>query len=151
MRVWAQAATMSNMLDSVPTFKARAAAVGISTECIGFLTTAGISTLGNLAYASSSQPGQGDDLRFQEVIVGAYVRAVTAGELSSVRRLWFEAHTVAIAEIRDPVERHSEDAPRRIPIHERTARSERQRLKCPGLRIQGPLEPSLQVLFSAAR
>ena len=107
---------MTSILDSKPTFEARLIACGVSTVHRGLLFAKGIDTLARLAWASNSVPGVGSDTDFVAVIEAAYQvgpGGVDSGDLSSIRRLWFEAHTVGIAEMRAMVERTADSAPRK--------------------------------------
>ena len=48
-------------MESVPSFRARAADIGMSAELIDRLVAAGLDTFGKLAYVCSVSPTAGDD------------------------------------------------------------------------------------------
>ncbi len=66
--------------------------------------------------------------------------------MACLRRLWFEAHTIAISEIRQRVEARTDDTPRKLPVAERSFRLNALRGQLAGVRIQGPLEPAHSLL-----
>ena len=135
---------MANMmLDSEPVFTSRMKGTGVSPAAIVALRAAGINTLSRLAFAVSCQPGVGDEKPFIDLMELALgVSPIAPGELASLRRCWFEASTVAVAEMRSRVDRTDESRPKKLPQPERTARRSAQALRLSGLQIEGALEPS---------
>ena len=137
---------MVSMLDSIPVFEARLRAVGVSEPYALLIVSKGINTMAKLAWASSAQPGMGDEKPFIDMLVASLNLAsptdLPPGELSSFRRIWFEAHTVGIADIRQRLERTEESAPRRLPVPERAAKLSAQKAKLVGVNITGHLVPS---------
>ena len=63
-------------------------------------------------------------------------------ELVPLRRLWFEASTAAMAELKLKVERSDTTEPMRLPIAERTSRLADQKARLVGVSITPELEPS---------
>ena len=111
------------MLDSVPVFRSRMAAAGVKQDFIDLFVAKGIDTLARLAYSSAAQPGTGDETQFIAVVAAALdipnQADIPMGELSSIRRCWFEAHTVAVSEIRSRVECTEGSEPLKMPVPER--------------------------------
>ena len=138
------------MLDSIPVFKARMLSAGVSSGAVQRFIDRGIDTLARLAYSSASQPGTGDETQFIEVVSNALgVNApadIPLGELSSIRRCWFEAHTVAVSEIRSRVERTEGSEPLKMPVPERELRLREQQNRLPGISITSNIEPSHQLV-----
>ena len=62
------------------------------------------------------------------------------------RRAWFEASTVAIAEVRMKLDRTGDEQPRKMPGPERTARLKAQQARLAGIKIEGNLKPSHAIL-----
>ena len=139
-----------SMLDSTPVFKSRMLTLGVKSEYVQLFIDKGIDTLARLAYASASQPGTGDETQFIEVVAAALnipnSADIPMGELSSIRRCWFEAHTVAVSEIRSRVERTEGSEPLRMPVPERELRLREQQSRLSGIAITANLEPSHQLV-----
>jgi hypothetical protein len=137
----------SAMLDSKHVFKSRAQSVGLVDTYITSLENGGIDTLSKLAYICSCQPGSTDDSPFTKIIDritghNATDNLIPPGVLSCIRRLWFEAHAVSLAEVKARIER-SDDAPvKRLPLPEREARRKAQQAVLTGIVIEKQLEPS---------
>ena len=144
---------MSGHLDSESVFMARLATLGIATGQIRTLVGAGVNNMAKLAFLSSVQPGVADDSPFFIALVRALglnsPDDLSAGDQSAYRRAWFEASTVAIAEVRNKVDKSSEDGPKRMPTAERNARYADQQARLSGIKIEGVLEPSHALLDKA--
>ena len=139
----------STMIDSSAVFKARLRTFGIPEDSIMKFCTS-IDTMGKLAVASSSQPGMGDEGPFLAMIVKNLaldrIGDLPDGELAGWRRVWYESHTIAVADLRSKVERTEDSAPRRIPIPERAARLLAQQKRLNGVAITGALVPSYSLV-----
>ena len=59
-----------------------------------------------------------------------------------VRRIFFEAYTMAAADLKKRTEKTDEDPTRRLPVAERSARHDKIAARLAGLKIEGELEPS---------
>jgi len=133
------------MLDSTAVFKARLKAIGVPDSEATKLLANDLDTLAKFAYITSIQPGLGDDAPFVKVISTTlgYTddNPIGPGLLSSLRRLWFESHTVAISEIRQKVEK-VDDTPSKLPFPEREVKRISQQARLAGVIIEGELEPS---------
>lgn len=142
-------AMTSSLLDSKATFEARLQAFGVAPAHVAAMLASNVDTLAKLAFASSSQPGVGDDKPFVQMIhrvLGLNEGDLDDGQLAPFRRAWFEAHTVSLSEMRQRVERTEESAPRKMPVPERSARLEAQRLRLLGVSITGNLVPSFSLI-----
>ena len=139
---------MTSLLDSQPTFEARLIACGVTDAHRALLVNARITTMARLAWSSNAVPGVGSDADFVSMIERAYQVApgtledVSPGALSCIRRVWFEAHTVGVAEVRARVERTDESASRRLPVPARAAKLDAHKLRLFGVSITGPILPS---------
>ena len=135
----------TSMLDSKPVFVARMISSGVPIAYIDRLVLDNIDTLGRLAYCSSSVPASGDDVAFVTTVckaIGKTEEEIGSGMLGAIRRVWYESHTVAVAEIKHKVESTGESVPRKLPIPERAARSEAQERRLAGVDINSRIEPS---------
>jgi hypothetical protein len=142
--------TMSGHLDSQSVFRVRLKSLGVSDAQLSALEGNQVDTLAKLAYISSVQPGVADDMPFLKALAAALnlggVDELTVGDKAIFRRLWFEASTVAISEIRQKVEKGTDDGPKHMPQAERNDRLKSQQTRLAGIRIEGPLEPSHSLL-----
>ena len=76
-----------NVTDSIPTFKARAAALGLDESVIELFMDAKVDTLSKYAFCSSYVPGQANEAEFLTAIKAIMKRDASVGELSCLRRL----------------------------------------------------------------
>ena len=141
---------MAGHLDSESVFAARLAALGIPQTEIAVLNANGVKCMANLAYICPIQPGttQDDSPFFVALAKALGVQRDTIPSASEIiyRRAWYEASTVAIAEVRMKMDRSNEDAPRKMPGPERTSRCKEQQARLTGVKIEGSLKPSHAVL-----
>ncbi len=92
---------MASALDSQAHFEERLEAMGLS-DLLEAFRKKGWNTLGNFAFAIPPV-AQADDALFQAKVLQPLLGAVDDPRESSVRRLHFEAHTVAVADVRRPL------------------------------------------------
>lgn len=137
---------MQSLLDSNAVFQARMSSAGLTPADILRLEAQDITSLGKLAFSCSCTPGSGSDQPFVDLMTDILVATgsppLTAGKVSALRRVWFEAHTVSVAEVKHKVEQTEDSKPRRIPVPERAARARAQQNRLVGLVIAGSMEPS---------
>ena len=112
----------SGMLDSKPVFVARIKSAGLSTEAQERLLNGGVDTLAKLAFLATVSPASGDDTNLirelSEVMGYTEDNPIDVLTKSIMRRIWFESHATAIAEVKNKVERSDDSAPRRLPLPE---------------------------------
>ena len=139
-------AAMAQTVDSQAVFSSRCAEIGLSQADVAALAAQGLTSFAKMAFACSYTPGSSDDtelIKLFTTILGAPPSVVQA---SLYRRLYFEAHTLAVEEFKYRVERPSDSAPRKLALAERSARHEAQVLRLTGVNIAGDLEPSHQLI-----
>ena len=76
-------------------------------------------------------------------------RAPTLGQVSSLRRLHFEATTLTVATMNEQVKADSADPSalvKKLPAAEKQARLERQQERLKGIKMVGELSPSFQLI-----
>lgn len=136
---------MTSLADSTAHFDVRAAEYQVPTILHQRLIAAGISTLGQLAFAFA-RPGQEyTDQQFvdwlTEVNLGT---APPMGATAAVRRLHFEAEVIITASLKAAVENPTSDTstPKPIPQAEKNARMRTLRANLTGVNIEGALEPA---------
>ena len=136
---------MSSLVDSTAQFETQLQDTGLGLPLVTSLKTHGVRTLAQLAF-TVGQPGQPiADASIEALIQAAAGRAPTLSETSILKRVAFEAQTYLTATLRQAVDR-TDDAPRRIPMAERSTRMEALKANLAGLSITGELEPAHCVL-----
>ena len=135
----------SSMLESTAVFTARMTSVGIPDPDAERLVRNGIDNMAKFAYMSSCQPGVGDDAPLFKLLADMLgyddATPMPAGLTASLRRLWYESHTVAVTEVKQKLEK-VEDAPKKLPLPEREVRRTAQQRRLSGVILEGSLEPS---------
>ena len=98
-------------------------------------------------------PGQGDDTAFVEGVLKRLLGEDYLEQADSprLRRLYYESHTLAVADLRRRIDRTDDDAPVRVPMEEKKVRILRLRSRLPGLDITGVMEPSHRLIDSLAQ
>ena len=143
---------MSGTLDSEAVLRTRASAIGVTPGHIDQMVAAGYSSLGRFAFACNFVPGGADDAEFVALvatITGAAPPSPAA--LACFRRLFFEAYTLAAADLRPKVSRDEDSAPRRLAAPERSHRYQEQQARLVGLRLVGELEPADSLVDAACQ
>ena len=129
-------------LESKAVFENRALAIGIESSTIQALQSSGLDTFGKYAFSCAYQPGSADEAPLKTLLTEVLGSEPSIAVFAPLRRLYYEAHTLALSEMRSRVERKEDDAPRKLPPPERTVRLERQKLRLGGLKLEGPLLPA---------
>jgi hypothetical protein len=105
--------------------------------------------MAKLAYSSGSQPGQ-DEAAFVAMVCKVLGKGsadeIDVGTLSSIRRCWWESHTVAVSQIRQAVERTDTAEPVKMPMPERESRLNDLMRRLPGISFTAQVEPSHQLI-----
>ena len=90
---------MATILDSVAAFNARAVEHGLTNEQLQRLQREGISTLAQLAFALTTPRTSPTDEALKGLLSDD-TDTVTVGQLSSIRRLTFDAQTLSAAQVK---------------------------------------------------
>ena len=144
---------MASFMDSGPVFRQRMSACGVTDAAVKKLEDANITTLAKLAYCCSYTPNQPNEaplVTFFEATVGDG-QPVDAGILACLRRVYVEAHTFMLAELKGKIERKEDESPRKVPQPERNARLDEQRGRLIGLSLTGVNEPSNNLIDLVAQ
>ena len=107
------------------------AACGVPDMAVVKLEGASISNPAKLAYCCSYNPDQPNEtplVTFLEAIVGDG-QVLEPGLLACLRRVYIEAHTFMLAELKGKIEREEDEAPRKVAQPERNARLEQQKAR----------------------
>ena len=136
-------------MDSEAAFAERARQVNISETHLAKLQAKKLSTYGAFAFLSSFQPGSSDERPFVRALASALDVAeadLNDAVLSSFRRLYYECHTMTLGDLRARIERKDDDAPKRVPMAERSERLAQLRAELSGVTIDVQLEPAHRLL-----
>ena len=138
---------MANV-ESEAVFKARALQIGLTPVQVDVITAAGFTTMGAFSFGSGYQPGHADETALLQFFDGIFVGAggTTPALLARLRRLYFECHTMVLADMKVRVERTDQDAPRKMQAPERAQRLVEQQNRLVGLHIHGEYEPSYSLI-----
>ena len=136
---------MASYADSNASFRSRALQIQLTPAHVTLLENADIKNFNHLAYSVSSQPGQLDDRKFNDIIQVIAPRGATLGVQAALRQLAFESLTVAVAAIRQRVE-HPGEVARKLPAQEMDERLSKVRRQITGFTISGELEPAHMVI-----
>ena len=137
--------------DSTHVFEKRLATLGIA-ELVDKFRAFGWNSYGNFAFAVPAVSGGSTDpdLFLRDVLRPLFDLSPDAPappKAAAVRRLFFEAHTFAVGEVRARAERTEGDPPRRIPQAEREARRDAlSKRLAPAFVLEGDLEPAHHVV-----
>jgi hypothetical protein len=139
-------------LESSAYFKERAKVVGISDTTFALILEAGWSNMGSFAFACPQAPGGGDDAAFtRDVITPILGSEPDRGAIASLRRLFFEAYTFVVQDMRTRVDRSEDDPPRKLPRVEHQDRVAAVRSRLPGARLSDEREPGKSVVDAFAQ
>ena len=105
-------------------------------------TNANLKTYGSLAFVCPYQPGQTDETPLFDAVETLIGRRVNPAEKIPIRRLFFEAHTLALADLKTRFEKDDTSEPSQIPLPERIARLEQQRTRLQGVHFSSETEPA---------
>ena len=129
-------------LDSRAAFKARAEELSLEDDKYKKLVAAKLDTFGALAFIGPLQAGNADETPLVEALKSALSGDPSPVVLRVMRRLWFEATTQALAEMRGKVERTDASEPVRMPLAERTQRVAALQKRLVGVHWSVDVEPS---------
>ena len=128
-------------VDSQAFFSARLLALGLTPFTDKF-TRLGFTTLGRLAFSSTFCPGLSDGAVLENDLVVKILGSSEHPDACQIRRLFYEAHTLATADLRRTVERDQDAPPRVLPNEERVSRRTSLASQLTGIKMEGELEPS---------
>lgn len=132
---------MASILESSAAFDTRARSHGLSDGEVTTLKNAGVNTLAKLAFSVSTPGVNPTEVELRRLLNAASPDAVSIGSLSSIRRLMFDAQTLAIQQVKNQVD-GSDTAKKELVPAERASRIQAQRERLAGYDLTGPLECS---------
>ena len=122
-------------LDSEAAFRDRAEKMGIEKWVIDKFHEKRFGTFGKLAFAFPYTPQSSDDAPLKTFIGNMLEEEPSQDQLAGLRRLFFEAHTLALTDVRLRTEASPDpsQATRKLPTAERVARQKAQQARLGGL------------------
>ena len=129
-------------LDSKAAFKARADELELDGGVYQKLLTAKVDTFGALAFIGPLQAGNSDEQCLIDMLKSALGADPSAPVLRVMRRLWFEATTQTLSEMKGKIERTDASEPVRMPLAERTQRVAALQKRLVGVHWTIDIEPS---------
>ena len=132
---------MASILESAAAFESRAKSCGLSEAEIAVLKTQGVTTLAKLAFAITTPGVNPSEDNFRSLINPADPSSVVVGTVSALRRLMFDAQTLAVQLLKAQVE-GGESSKRELVPADRSERIRKQKQKLQGYDLTGPLECS---------
>ena len=128
-------------LDSAASFKARLAELNLPQPHIDAFEARRVLTFANFAFISPYQPTGGDETPFVDALK-SILRSDPGDFLPTYRRLFYEAHTMAVQDLRQKLDARDGQEPRKLAMPERMDRLTRLKASLPGLTLDAQLEPS---------
>lgn len=126
---------MASPLESSAAFAERALQIGVEQWIVDKFVAKDFSTFGRFAFAIAHSPQSQDERPFKNFVDDLLDTEATAAQLAVLRRLFFEAHTMAVMEVRNRVETSSDPATvvKKLPTAERLARQTEQQKRLGGI------------------
>ena len=137
-------------MDSQASFSSRLDDLGL-TDFAGQFAELGWDTFGSLAFAVGTPGAPTSDTTLNELLLSPILGSSTHRRAAQVRRLYFEACTIAAAELRRRVDRPADPLTATLPPEEREARRERLQARLAGISISGELDPAQSLIDEAYR
>jgi hypothetical protein len=131
---------MAATLDSEVVFKSRTALIGMAPASVTALVASGINSMAKLAFSCAYQVGGSDDASLIQVLRDALGAEPSVNDKAALRRLFFEATTMAMAEMKAKITGTEDSAPKKVPQPERASRYDAQVLRLSGMILTGELE-----------
>jgi len=142
---------LTSILDSKEHFQKRCDEVGLSGRGKQATFGAGYSTLGRLAFGVG-QPGMSvPELEFTRFATNVLGAMATTQDVSSLRRLLFDAQKLVMAQLREQVSNPEMQMIRKLPPVEREAKLRQLRARLPGILLEHQLGPSHALLNLVAQ
>ena len=102
--------------------------------------------MGSFAFCCNCQPNSQDERPLRDVLTTILGSDPSVGEMAKFRRLFFEAHTIALVDMRSRCEGTSDAQPRRMQLPERVKRMADLKARYPGFLIADEFEFSYALL-----
>ena len=129
-------------LDSAAVFRARALGIGLTAADVDAMAARGWSSYSTFGHASSAIPGQTDDTAFTRDILVPIVGAADHVRAPMLRKLYYEAYTINVTDLRVRAGRTGDEPARSMPGPERMHRFRQLKALVSGVDFGGVNMPS---------
>jgi hypothetical protein len=134
-------------LDSAAIFSERGVSLGLEAHLERF-KKAKWTTFAKLAFSTKFTPG-GDEAAFEKDVLIKGLGDVEHDDKAEMRRLFYEAYTLAADQLKRMLVNGSDEMPRAVPAPEKVARRKRAAQALQGLELKGELDISDRLLERA--
>lgn len=130
-------------LESEAEFEARARFLGLPDAVLVSLRTASLNTYGRYAFSIPYAPGSTDETPLVTLLTRALnTPAIEPGTMALLRRLFWESHSMVLADMKGKAEHGIDSVSKKLPTAERQSRADAQRARLTGLVWSVETEPS---------
>lgn len=138
----------SSTLHSTAAFEERAKAFGVEAAALTKFKDKNLNTFGRFAFSIAHNPQVQNDRPFVDFGNGVAEVELAQDQLAALRRLFFESHAFALADVRSRVESSPDPtaASRKLPAAERLARQTAQQGRLGGLIFNPDTIPANQLV-----
>ena len=105
----------SSELDSKAEFARRAQVLGVGDALLQSIKDAGLDTYGRFAFSVAYFPGQSDEQPLVDLVTTLVGGPPTPDQMASVRRLFWESHTLALADLKQRSDHGSDSVSKKLP------------------------------------
>ena len=133
------------LVESEAAFQQRCREITGNDDLYTELSRAGVKTFSSMAFSLGTPQTAPTEQQFENFAQNVYgVARPTVGQLSSLRRLHFEATALMVATIKENVSAEADktDVVKKLPLVEKKQRQENQTTRLAGVQIVGELNPS---------
>ena len=134
------------LVDSEAAFEQRLKEVMPNAVSRQAILNGGIRTFSGLAFSSGTPQNPPSDEAFRNFSDNVLPMGYDMATYSSFRRLHFEASTLVVAQLKAKVAGDPDEGRQKLPIVEKQARLEDQRVRLTGVEIDGELQPSSHLI-----
>ena len=137
-----------SLIESVAAFNQRCDEILADGSLRTRLTLAGVDTFSKLAFSVGTPQTPPTEAQFDAFSTNIFGAGVSVGQTASLKRLHFESTTLVIASLKERIAGDGTEVTsvRKVATAEKRARLEAQAGRLQGLRIEGELSPSHQLV-----
>ena len=138
-----------SLIDNTASFEKRCSDIDESGALLEGLRNQGVRCFSALAFTIGTPQTAPSDRQYDELAAKISGAGPTLGQVSSLRRLYFESTTLIVASLNEQVKSDSSDSGaliKKLPAAEKQARLEKQKERLSGWKLIGEMAPSHQLL-----
>ena len=139
-----------SLIDSSAEFESRCRDVCGDTTLLERLKAAGIGSFPSLAFACGTPQTPPTELEFASFAERVNGAGVPLGTSAQLRRLHFEAITLVVAHLKQQAIADPAEAVKKLPLAEKQARIEDQKLRLKGVLLEDEMQPSHSLIDACA-